>query len=573
MMKKIIGGLLTTCLLVGCLTGCGGSEQMPGTEGNSGSTSDGNKTELVVATYDGGLGTTWLQDAATRFEEKYADVSFEEGKKGVQISIVKNASYEGAVVLSSMKHETADVWFTENVDYYAHINAGNFADITDIVTKDLTEYGEDRAIEDKIDSDYRTFLNAGTAEEPTYYAIPFYDSIYGLSYDKDMFEEYNLYFKSSGTEAGDAADSIDFVSSKQDKKSAGVDGKYDTYDDGLPATYAQLLKLVKKMTENEIVPFIYAGSNAIRYPMRTMSSFWAQAEEAEGYRLNVSFDGTAENLVKLDSNGKVVMGADGNPQVESLTITSENGYELQRQESKYQVLKLFHDILSDTSNYSESNFLQTAAQTNFIKGAVGDYTRYGMLFDGVWWVNEAKESFDSLAGRFGDEYSMKKRNIALMPLPVATAEDVGRGNVLLNGNATLAFIRSNTELLDCAKAFLEFTSTDAELSAFTASTSMTRALNYEIGEEYLEELTPFAKSFYALKQASTVVYPYTNEGIFPNNQALFSIENWGFGTVINNTEYNNPWELWVASIGSCTSEEYFEGMYQNQKIRWSAVNK
>ena len=231
----------------------------------------------------------------------------------------------------------------------------------------------------------------GTEGEAKYYAIPFYDGFYGLIYDKDLFAEANLYFASSGAILGDTDDMLGFVSSASDTKSAGPDGKYDSIDDGLPATHAQFLNLIEKMKENGITPFVYGGSNAMSYPLRTMASFWAQAEGAEGYRLNNTLSGTANNLVKLDANGNIVKAADGSVQLESVEITVDNGYDLQRQVSKYYVLDLFHNILLDEENYSDSNLVHTAAQSDFLKGKEKQYTTYGMLIDGTWWENEAKE--------------------------------------------------------------------------------------------------------------------------------------------------------------------------------------
>ena len=43
------------------------------------------QTQLYVATFEGGFGTGWMDTLAERFEKKYANVSFEEGKMGVQV--------------------------------------------------------------------------------------------------------------------------------------------------------------------------------------------------------------------------------------------------------------------------------------------------------------------------------------------------------------------------------------------------------------------------------------------------------------------------------------------------------
>lgn len=568
MKKKFLS--LAVALTMFLLTACQGAGAPPGGSNNE---VDDTKTQLVVATYDGGLDHEWILDSATRFEEKYADVSFEEGKKGVQVRVVKSSNYNGLSVLDTMHTEDADVWFTEHVNYQDHINRDNFADITDIVTEPLAEYGEDKSIADKIEDGYRDFLNVGTESEPQYYAIPFYDGIYGLVYDKDLFAKENLYFKSSGSEVGDSADNLEFVSSESDTKSAGVDGKLGTYDDGLPATYAQFLKVFDKMRESKITPIVYGGGNAMEYPTRMLASFWAQAEGAEGYNLNNTFNGTADNLVVLDAEGKVQKNADGSFKTESLAITVDNGYELQRQETKLQVLKLFEEIVGNEENYSSSSLQHTAAQSDFLKGKEDQFTTYGFLIDGTWWENEADESFKALASRFGEEHERDKRNLAFMPLPVPTAEEVGQGNSLLNLNTSLAFIRSNTEIMDCAKAFLQFTTTDAELSAFTANVSMTRSLNYELTEEYKDKVTPYGLSLFEMKKASTVIYPYSDIDVFQKNQAFFAVEKWSWQTTLANSEYTNPWLVWLTFKGQYSAETYFEGMHAIQKTKWGTLTK
>lgn len=560
-------GRWTTAILLAFImtfvTACGGQSTLPGQEGVE---VDENKTQLLVATFEGGLGTQWIRESADRFEETFKDVSFEEGKKGVQVRITKSTNYGGESVLDTLKTEEADVWFTETVNYQDHINYENFADITDIVTEPLSEYGETESIADKIDPAYREFLNVGTDAEPKYYGIPFYDGFYGLTYDVDMFAEQNLYFK-------DGADELEFVTSASDVKSAGVDGKLGTYDDGLPATYAQLKALLEKMIEKDITPFVYGGGNAMGYTVRLMASFWAQAAGEKEYKLNSTFDGKSETLAVLDGAGNVKENADGSIKTESLKISTKNGYELQRQASKYYVLDLFEEIIEDSDNYSSSNLQHIQAQQDFLKGKESSYTSYGILIDGCWWENEADESFKALATNFGEGHARANRNLAFMPLPVPSAKEIGQGNTLLNQGTSLAFIRSTTEKMDCAKAFLQFTTTDKELSSFTASVSMTRSFDYELTEEDLAKTTSYGQSVYNLRKDSTVVYPYSDDPIFQKNQAFFSIERWSFQTKLDNSEYTNPWQFWLNYQGQYSAEEYFRGLYEMQKTRWSTLAK
>lgn len=563
--KSIIAVSLAAVMC--CLSACGASTAKPGSGANEEDNS--NKTILTIAAFDGGLGIRFLEEAGDRFEKAYADVSFEKGKKGVSVNVISGNNYSGNGALASMKKEAADVWFTEGVIYKEHLNMGNFADITDIVTEKLTKYGEDKSIADKMDAGFRDFLNIGTEDKPQYYAIPFYDNFYGFQYDRDIFEKNNLYFKHSGSEAGDAADKLGFVASASDKKAAGVDGKLGTYDDGLPATYAQLLTLVNKMVEKNITPFVYGP---IDYVKRTMAAFWAQAEGAKEFELNKTFNGTATNIAKIDASGHAIKNANGTVQTETVAINKTNGYELQRQASKYYVLELFEKLASNEKYRVTSELMHTTAQSDFLKGKNDQFATYGMLIDGAWWFNESAAASEALVELYGEEYAQKNRNVAMMPLPVPTADQVGKGSTLYSQNDNLAFIRSTTDIMDCAKAFLQFTSTDAELSAFTATNHMTRALQYELTDEYKDKVTAYGKSVLELKNDSTVVYPYVGDDFYINNQETFNVDVWSWTTKIDGTSYLNPWQLWITMPGKYSANDYFAGMRSTRQVDWRTIN-
>ena len=81
MMKKRIAAVALSCmtLSMGVMAGCkppidSGDVQV-----------DTTKSQLSVANYDGGVGSDWFRTVIKNFEEKYAKVSFEDGKEGVQI--------------------------------------------------------------------------------------------------------------------------------------------------------------------------------------------------------------------------------------------------------------------------------------------------------------------------------------------------------------------------------------------------------------------------------------------------------------------------------------------------------
>ena len=86
--------------------------------------------------------------------------------------------------------------------------------------------------------------------------MPFFNGYTGIVYDVDLFDSKGLYFKADGTLGAKLADT---------NKGMGPDGQANTYDDGLPQTYAQFFTLCKHMSDKGIIPFIWTGQYAAAY--------------------------------------------------------------------------------------------------------------------------------------------------------------------------------------------------------------------------------------------------------------------------------------------------------------------
>ena len=147
MKKRVLSCALALAMSASCLVACGGNKDSGDVAG---------KTTIRVATYNGGLGLDWLRDAALRFEDKYKDTSFEEGKTSVAVKVVE--SQAGDMLAS--KSLDRDVYLTEAVDYYYMQGQGKFADISDVATGSLSAYNESRTIADKLDGAMKDFLTA-----------------------------------------------------------------------------------------------------------------------------------------------------------------------------------------------------------------------------------------------------------------------------------------------------------------------------------------------------------------------------------------------------------------------------
>lgn len=190
-----------------------------------------------------------------RFEEFYAEESFEDGKKGVQV-LIDNNQYTGFNFINNLSESYNSVFFTENVMYYDFVNKGLFEDITTEMTTPLTEYGDERSIEDKM---YGGYIDYYKTDDGKYYELPFYEAYPTIAYDIELYETRNYYFAKGGA----PSEFCEFTQSNNTDKatgefsgykyvgaigarSAGPDGKYGTNDDGLPATYDKFLRCARK---------------------------------------------------------------------------------------------------------------------------------------------------------------------------------------------------------------------------------------------------------------------------------------------------------------------------------------
>jgi len=149
---------------------------------------DPTKTYLYVYNFDGGIGTEWLYNAASRFEKLYAGESFEAGKTGVKIEIGP-----GKATLDTISKSPYNVFFSENVFYNDFIANGKVLDITDIVRNPLSDVKgceETGNIEKKLFEDQAAAL---TALNGKYYFLPHYECYPGISYDRDLFNKKSFF--------------------------------------------------------------------------------------------------------------------------------------------------------------------------------------------------------------------------------------------------------------------------------------------------------------------------------------------------------------------------------------------
>ena len=89
---------------------------------------DTSKSQIYIGNYDGGVGSAWIKAVGDNFEKTYAETSFEEGKKGVQVIINNSKNIDGGTIGSIINTSTNEVWFTEQIYYYSLLNGKEYFD-------------------------------------------------------------------------------------------------------------------------------------------------------------------------------------------------------------------------------------------------------------------------------------------------------------------------------------------------------------------------------------------------------------------------------------------------------------
>lgn len=543
---------------------------------------DPTKTQLYIGNVNQGFGEDWLQyGIKPRFEELYKDTSFEEGKTGVQLVI--NETDYGTGLISKISGDTNEVYFTESVAYYQFVNAGKLLDITDAVTTPLTEYGEERSILGKMNTDAANYFDTDDTEEgKRFQAIPFYETYFTIIYNADLFAQESLYLTTAGSGAWN--NPLSWTSDVNAPNiSPGPDGDIETtFDNGLPATYDEFFQLCEKAKQAGLIPLSWNGASG-SYPGNFLMNMTANASGYDEMMLNYSFDGVSKTLVDSVSydndthTGTLQIG-------DALDIEPSKGYELSRQAGKYYALEFFDRVLKggyyNTTYLGNSTVSHIEAQNAFIRTAEFGGNANGkdtaMLIDGTWWMNEAKNTFNSLVGVYGEKAGTMQRNFALMPLPMPRADferpgETGTQSVFLDKHMSACFINANIEphKVDLAKKLLRFCHTDESIVEFTKYTNTIKPYAYQHTEADLEGFTPYARSVITLKQYSKTVPAYSKSKIYVNDASgLTNPSNfWA-------KEGQNAPEAGLAPSGGETAKTYFEGMIAyNSKTYWDSKYK
>ena len=429
-MKKLIALALATTSVVSAfaMASCGGSGG-----GTGGEKVDTSRTQIYVNNYSGGYGVEWLTEIKKAYEKAQEGVCWEAGteKKGVQI-IINNTRPELAA--DSILGNNDEVYFTENVHYQALLADNVFADITSVITA-TNPYDDEKTIVSKFKQQQADALNVGGK----YYAIPHYEGAYGLIYNKELFDSKGYYLiqniaDDTNVDEITLSDYFD-VRKTGENYTAGPDGIAGNDDDGLPATYTEFFALCEWISRRNDTPLLWTGKYRVLHLKSLLGTLLADYEGLDSMLASINFDGT-----QVDSLGKIVNGKftlDG----ESVEINESNGYDISRRAGVYYALKFLKNVFGNEKYYNEKAFSDgyshTDAQNDFLLGYKKKTGYPAMLVEGVWWENEARGMFNSIAQE-KPERGYGKQDYRYMLLPAIEGQKGidGKGNAV-HGNTGL----------------------------------------------------------------------------------------------------------------------------------------
>jgi len=500
-MKKALSILTVSAMLICSLVfgACGNSGG-----GLNGQKIDKNKTQIYINVYNGGTGTQWITDEAIEYNKKLDkyQIYINEEKRNANFIIEEVNAASGI----------ASAYFSVDTAFQELIYGDKLVDLTPLLEK--TVEGETRKIGDKL-KNAESWSELASKNGQGCYLLPYSDSVGGLVFDYKDFVDKGWLNYANGKDAAVtdalAAQGIEFTNNngklfyvgggdvnyaEGDRiLTAGKDGKFGTYDDGQPQTIEEWNTMFGKIKSKDgSKPIIFPGEYP-NYTGMVQNAFFAQYAGVEAF----------ENYFAFDSDGKQVVMRDGSKEV----ITIENGY-------KYFGMKEIYDTVSFMSTYFASENLHSstndnsdhrAAQRTYLYSPVSDgkIPYAAMICEGIWWENEARQTF-----KLANDQSAKgdrgfgMRDYRYMLLPYIEGQkgiDGNGGGSVLAGQDTGSFFvvkEKNAEKTEILIDFLAQTLSDRCLESFTAETGVIRAFDYEISDEKLAGMTPFARNVWQM---------------------------------------------------------------------------
>lgn len=477
---------------------------------NKGEDVDNTKTQLRIYSVELGLKNNWLETQRKSFEELVKDISFEDGKKGVQTHIVGGTAVNPKP--SEISAIDADLFFVEQNELHYCIGNGIAEDITDAVAG-TNEYETGKKIEDKLTVEQKDYFK----KDNKYYAVPHFFGSYGIVYNKDYFKDFGY-------------------ADKEGDVPSGTEWKGKAY----PEFWDEFVDLCNEMqSEAKIKPVVFSGQYYSTYVSSMFRNLMANQAGVTDWAKNYY---PKDELTVYKENGDGTLNFN---ETEEITLSEENGYRAVATpavKNGVEMAKTFIDnavawsggpTALDKKDVFNTSISHTTAENYFLASYAGhsDYkdNKYAMLVDGTWWQSEATSVINDLKSQTGFNILGEESHLAYMPLPFYdedTKTAVGGRHVLGDSIVSIEFVKKgrNQASIDVAKKFIQYINTDKELINFTKITNTLVALDYKVDDATKATLTPYTRSLIDFKEneKTDTMYPISPSSAFNTNFQYFN---------------------------------------------------
>ncbi len=551
-----IGALLLCAAMLLTTVGCG-----PQVVGEF----DAKANHIYIQVYTGGIGRDWLDAAVEEFNQlNYSDVS--EEKWVIEVLTTDNKT-DGAEFYDRFKSgvSEADIYFASNPTMWAEmIGGGYLLDLTDVYNSKPD--GEDgKTVAQKLENAdpvyEKLYTQNGTADG--IYGLPYADMFTGMVVNKEVFVRYN-WFAAESTDNQAAAEAalgyalktevyegrtvlVDAALSGAPTYSdvvltPGKDGAYGTFDDGQPTTLEQWNEMMALIAANNYKAFLWSG----QYPEYTnpiLQSVMGQYLGAEGMYDWLCFGD--ETYTFTDRNGA------------SVTVDAQNRANSFKIPALYEALSFLSEYVAKNGHSKSLGAMETHTDTQgyFVYGEdSATMEKAAILCDGMWWEHEASAKIAAVG---------KDAEYTYLMLPVFEGQQMASTDSYMYMAETGSVFAKNTT--DEAKAekikeFLTLTLSDKYLKHFTATTGCIRPYDYEMTEDELQELTPFARNCWEIYHSGNVH--------FGRNSIMYNLAQHNIGL---NGEYSSTMSYYCpiqAFIKNETVDTVFANIYTYQKNKF-----
>jgi hypothetical protein len=534
------------------LTACGGGDRP--------------EVTISVINFDGGVGSTWLEDAVGRFQTKMETKVYPNGKTGVYVDWKPDMNVSTAAMATS----GYNIYFVEGqVNVYTYAQERKLACVNDIM--EYTAEGESRTIGDKVEDGFKTMLKG---EDGNYYALPHYEWMPGMSYDLDLFESGKYFFaKPNATSPRSPKDKtygdIKFANDLTEK-SCGPDGEYGTTDDGLPSSLQELFVLCSELKSTGCTPIVLAGGHKA-YSSYLVEGLWASLSGFENARANFTFSSDAFDVVDgYKKDAQLFQGVNGieEPIVKTIEMTESEANLTYDAAARYYATAAVKTLTDKgwITTFSP-NLSHTGAQEKFIFGGSGANPKIGMIIEGSYWWNESDiyGTFDL----YKESYPNKPdRRFRFMSLPTQVNGSVTEGNgkapAFFDCGNSYCLLNANIDdksVMEACKDFLKFLYSDEELRLFTLSTGCARNLKYDLTDAQKLTLNDYRSHLWNLRglYGANVVYAGAQNDTFLENRNKLRMEliNSVFTPKIGEATYDNYYSAFTTDA-TITARDIFE---------------